>query len=174
MRTTTIMFTVCAVLCTTVAHAAQVYYTWEQPPYVKGPDSVSSLKYYTYTAQAEAQKWSIKEGQTEHTKDGEPVPVVAEPGSSPARGAIRWVAYYDEARKDAFLSTTPSKTSPTITARFVSAKIVNNGNSYKALVRPTGEDKNKEQKYTAPGNGKDGQPLVIDNHDTKAREVTAD
>lgn len=141
------------------------YYTWvDDRAYVTGNDAVNSSATNSYKAQIKVQKWIIKNGTPE--RSGQPSDVLAEPAST--YGGIRWVGVHNN---EDTLKPQSGRNSAVVITRFEPAGTSGRPKPYTAEVHPRDMDNQKQQKYTAPGNGADGKPLVKDNHATKELKV---
>lgn len=165
MKTTLVMTVVIApILWSTELRAAQRCYSWIGEPYVKGRVRVSYQDESEYRAVHKVQRWILKDGTWVKEDDGDVTGTAAS-----ENGGFYWQALYDgKCRLKNYDGT--GKTAAVIRTRFQSPQQAANADDYNVQMRPSANA--KRQKYTVPGNPKEGQQKEKDNIATPATEVT--
>ncbi len=148
----------------TVVRGAQPCYSWIDEAYVKGPTQVRYTVHNEFRAAHKVQRWVLKDGTW--TKDAE-VNVDATPATQ--SGGFYWEALYKgHCRLRNYEET--GKNACRIKTRFQSPNQAAGTDKYTVAMRPSGCG--KLQKYTLPGDAKEGEEKDKDNVATAAREVT--
>lgn len=165
MKTTLVMTVVVVpILWSTELRAAQRCYSWIGEPYVKGLACVSYEEQNEYRAAHKVQRWILKDGTWDKDEEGDVTGTAAS-----ENGGFYWEALYDgKCRLKNYGDT--GKTAAVIRTRFQSPQQAANADNYNVQLRPSANS--KRQKYTLPGDPKQGQQKEKDNIATPAREIT--